>query len=93
MKKIFMSSVFVVTLLGMSVVTHAATLASGALSGGPGASAAACYVFNAGTVPITFVSPRIRLHAQFDPPAPPSSSTIVAQRWPQGISVASAPIF
>jgi len=71
MKKIFVSGVFILTLIGTGVVAHAATLASGALSGGPGATVAACYIFNAGTDPITFKDPRIQLHAQF---APPSSS-------------------
>ncbi|TAN51984.1 MAG: hypothetical protein EPN21_05210 [Methylococcaceae bacterium] len=56
-------------LLGTSAVSHAdgtsaVALASGALSGGPSQSVAACYIFNAGTTPITFVSRKI--HSQFD---------------------------
>lgn len=54
----------VTVLLGTSVAVHAGTLASGALSGGPSQSVAACYIFNAGTTPITFV--RRNIHSQFD---------------------------
>lgn len=48
------------TLLGTSGVAHTATLASGALSGGPTQSIASCYIFNAGTTPIAILSREIR---------------------------------
>jgi len=43
-----------IALLGESMVAHADILAAGGLYGGPTQSVAVCYVFNAGTAPVTF---------------------------------------
>jgi len=68
MKQLFILSVIgmmrrvlaaTVLLLGTSVVAHAATLASASIHGGPTQDSAFCYIFNAGTTPITFVSKEI----------------------------------
>src|SRR4029450_1068394 len=48
-----------VLLLGMSVGAHAATLATGAVYAGVTQTSAACWIFNAGTTSITFVSAEI----------------------------------
>ena len=69
-----MPRVFALTmlLLGVSVAAHADVLATGALYGGPTQNTAVCYLFNAGTGPVTVVSnqiirePNINLPLSFD---------------------------
>ncbi len=61
-----------VLLLGLSVAAHADILATGAMYGGPTQNTAVCYLFNAGTGPVTVVSnqilrePNINLPLSFD---------------------------
>ena len=61
---LFAMAVCTVALLGTSGVSHADTLASGALYGGSNQTVAVCYIFNAGIRPIAFVSRNI--HSQYD---------------------------
>ena len=69
-----MPRVFALTmlLLGVSVAAHADVLATGALYGGPTQNVAVCYLFNAGTGPVTVGSnqimrePNINLPLSFD---------------------------
>ena len=61
-----------VLLLGVSAAAHADILATGAMYGGPTQNTAVCYLFNAGTGPVTVVSnqiirePNINLGLSFD---------------------------
>ena len=52
-KKMFLTAV---SLLGISVVAHADTLAAGAAYGGTAQTLANCYLYNAGTGPVTVTS-------------------------------------
>jgi hypothetical protein len=69
-----MPRVFALTmlLLGVSVAAHADVLATGAMYGGPTQNTAVCYLFNAGTGPVTVTSnqiirePNINLALSFD---------------------------
>jgi len=61
-----------VLFLGVSVAARADILATGAMYGGPTQNTAVCYLFNAGTGPVTVVSnqilrePNINLGLSFD---------------------------
>jgi len=61
-----------VLLLGFSVAARADVLATGALYGGPTQNTAVCYLFNAGSGPVTVVSnqiirePNLNLALSFD---------------------------
>lgn len=46
-------------LLGLSTAAHAAILAAGSMYGGSTQNTAVCYLFNAGTWPVTFLSKQI----------------------------------
>jgi hypothetical protein len=48
-----------VLILGMGVTAHAGILAAGALYGSPNQTVAACYLYNAGTGPVTITTKQI----------------------------------
>ncbi len=53
-----------VCVLGLAVTAHADILAAGTLYGGPTQNIAACYLFNAGTGPVTIVTNQIFVEGQ-----------------------------
>jgi len=56
MRRVFATTAI---LLGLSVSAHADILAAGAIYGGPTQTVATCYLFNAGTGPVTVVTNQI----------------------------------